>query len=121
MSVPDKPQVFFNSACPVCRAGSDAMQSCDLRVEWVDVAATPDAVEQTNASLDAVRERLYFKDEAGRVHIGADAFAELWLRTPKLRWLGGLLALPGVRALARLGYNAFARCLYRWNVARGRW
>ena len=43
------PQVFYNSACPVCKAGIDAqradMQACSIDAEWIDVHANPQAVE----------------------------------------------------------------------------
>lgn len=121
-----KSTVYYNSACPVCRAGVEAqrgeMEACGLRnVEWVDVHNNPGAVAEVGASLEEVRERLYVKDERGEIKIGAEAFAELWTRTPKQRWLGKLIRLPLIRTLSRWAYNVFARYLYRWNRKKGRW
>jgi predicted DCC family thiol-disulfide oxidoreductase YuxK len=120
------PQVFYNSACPVCRAGVESqrgsMEACGLNnVEWIDVHQNPEAVKEVGASLEQVRERLYVKDEQGNIKIGADAFAELWTRTSKQRWMGRLIRLPIVRSVARLAYNVFARYLYRWNRRKKRW
>src|SRR5262245_40492908 len=98
-----KPQVFYNSACPVCKAGIDAqrgeMQACGLDAEWIDVHTRPEVVEQLGASLEEVRERLYVRDETGRLRIGADAFTELWSRSPRQRWLAWLFRLPLLRPL----------------------
>ncbi len=125
MSEAPKPQVFYNSACPVCKAGIDSqranMQACGIDAEWIDVHAAPQAVAQLGASLEDVRERLYVKDESGAVRIGADAFTELWSRTPGQRWLGRLLRLPVLRPLGHWLYNVFARQLYRWNRRKGHW
>jgi predicted DCC family thiol-disulfide oxidoreductase YuxK len=123
-----KPQVFYNSACPVCRAGVESqrgsMEACGVNdVEWIDVHRNPEAVKEVGASLEQLRERLYIKDEQGNIKIGADAFADLWTRTPTppQRRLGRLIRLPIVRSVARLAYNIFARCLYRWNRLKKHW
>jgi predicted DCC family thiol-disulfide oxidoreductase YuxK len=121
-----KTRVYYNSACPVCNAGITSqrgrMQACGISdVEWVDVHTHPEAVQEVGAPLEAVRERLYLRDPHGRLAIGAEALAELFAETPNQRWLGRLLRLPLLRALARGGYNLFARGLYRWNRANKRW
>jgi predicted DCC family thiol-disulfide oxidoreductase YuxK len=121
-----KPRVFYNSACPVCRAGVESqrgsMEACGVNdVEWIDVHRNPEAVKEVGASLEQVRERLYVKDEQGDIKIGADAFADLWTRTSKQRWLGRLIRLPIIRSVTRLAYNVFARGLYRWNRRKKHW
>lgn len=122
MSDDGKVVVYYNSACPVCRSGiglqQGAMGACE--VEWIDVHAHPEAVDELGVDLEAVRERLHVRDVDG-VKIGADAAAALWSRTRGLRWLARLLALPRVRAVAQRAYDAFARRLYRWNRRNGRW
>lgn len=119
-------RVYYNSACPVCNAGirgqRGRMQACGIAdVEWIDVHANPAAAKDIGAPLEAVRERLYVRDAAGRLNIGIDAFSALFAQTPRQRWLGRLLRLPLIHLLARGAYNAFARGLYRWNRARRRW
>jgi len=37
------------------------------------------------------------------------------------RWLGWLVGLPGIRQIARWGYNRFADRLFAWNKRHGRW
>lgn len=119
-------KVFYNSACPVCKAGikdqRKRMESCGIKdTEWIDVHTHPEAVKELNASLEQVRERLYLKDEDGQLNIGADAFIRLWLQTPGQRWLGGFFQLPILRQLFQFCYNSFARMLYRWNRAKKHW
>ena len=120
-----KPKVFYNGACPVCRAGVESqrgeMEACGLNLDWVDVHANPEAVKEVGASMEEVRERLYVRDEHGNIKIGADAFADLWTRTPKQRLLGKILGLPLLRTVAHWAYNLFARFLYRWNIRKGHW
>jgi len=119
-------KVYYNSACPVCRAGIEGqrerMAACGATdVEWIDVHSNPERVSEVGASLESVRERLHVKEEDGSIGVGVDAFERLWSRTRGQRWLAALARVPGLRQLGQLGYNIFARLLYRRNRAKGRW
>lgn len=118
-------KVYYNSACPVCNAGIKYQQrklgGDASQIEWIDVHCSNDAVEEIGAELEFVRERLHVVDENGEVHIGSDAFAELWQKTPGQRLMAKLVRIPGLRILSGWLYNGFARSLYRWNRAKGRW
>jgi predicted DCC family thiol-disulfide oxidoreductase YuxK len=120
-------RVYYNSACPVCRAGVDNQRGkmratgTGSDIEWCDIARHPEALDGLGVSVDEVRRKLYVEDEQGKLHIGADAFSALWLETPGRRWLGRLMALPGLSRLARWAYDRFADALYAWNRRHGRW
>ncbi len=119
-------KVYYNSACPVCKAGIEKqramMERCGVEdVEWVDVHTRPEMADETPSSLEQVRERLHVRDDNGQIRIGADAFIFLWLRTPRLHWLGRIAQLPVIRQVFQLCYNAFARLLYRWNRRLKHW
>jgi predicted DCC family thiol-disulfide oxidoreductase YuxK len=119
-------KVYYNSACPVCKAGIEG-QVCALReqgvesVEWLDVHADPKLATEVGAELETVRERLHVVDESGQVRVGSDAFAALFAVNRERRWLGRLLELPVLRQACALAYNAFARLLYWWNRASRHW
>ncbi|WP_446830024.1 DCC1-like thiol-disulfide oxidoreductase family protein [Candidatus Foliamicus sp.] len=68
-----------------------------------------------------VRERLHVVGEDGALHVGAEAFAELWSKNPSQRALSRLVRTPGVGQLARWLYNGFAKLLYWWNRRNQRW
>lgn len=113
-------KVFYNSACPVCKAGIDGqrqrMQTGGSGpIEWIDVHHNPQAAAALGSDLEQVRERLHVQDSAGQITVGVDAFAALFQQSPRQRWLARLLRLPGIHLLARGAYNLFARVLYRWN------
>ena len=119
-------KVYYNSACPVCRAGIDAqrgrMEACGATdVEWIDVHQQPERAAECGADLEAVRERLRVIDETGSIGVGTEAFARLWQRTPGQGWAATIVRLPLVRPLSQLGYNIFARLLYLWNRALRHW
>ena len=127
MSETPQLEVFYNSACPVCRAGMDdqrkalEMAGAGAAVAFTDMTAAPDALADDGLSLDDVRRHFYVRDAAGTLHRGADAAAILWRMTPRRRWLGWLLSRPVLRACARLSYDWFADRLYAWNRRKGRW
>ena len=60
----------------VLKAGASSL-------EWIDVHSDNEAVENLDADLAFVRERLHVTDAEGKKHVGADAFTALWaLLTP---------------------------------------
>ena len=120
-------RVYYNSACPVCRAGvdnqRDRMRGVDTGrdIEWCDIVKNPEALDGPGIGIDEVRRKLHVEDEQGRLHIGTDAFSALWLETPGRRWLGRMMTLPGLSQLSRWAYDRFADALYAWNRRQGRW
>ncbi|BBP85741.1 MULTISPECIES: thiol-disulfide oxidoreductase DCC family protein [Pseudomonas] len=116
-------KVYYNSACPVCRAGIEGQKdkSTACEIEWADVHADNQAVEEIGEALEYVRERLHLVDEQGVKRMGVDAFIVLWRHSPKERWKARLLSLPLIHGLAQLGYKAFARLLYLWNRSKRHW
>ena len=116
-------QVFYNSACPVCRAGISHQRKQDMvgTCQWIDVhqedaPALPDA-----SKLDDVRERLHVVDEKGKLHIGISAFIKIWRKSPRYRWLARILRLPVIQGCAQAIYIGFAKFLFHWNKLKGHW
>jgi predicted DCC family thiol-disulfide oxidoreductase YuxK len=124
-----KPKLYYNSACPVCRTGieqqrakmDDALPEGSATIQWCDIAATPDAAQEIDKSVDQVRHSLHMVDDQGRLLVGADVAIAVWAMTPGRRWLGWLVGLPVLRQMARWGYNRFADRLFAWNKRHGRW
>ena len=119
------PKVYYNSRCPVCRAGIESqrrrMAAAGAPAEWCDINEHPEALAEIGAGMEAVREKLYLRGPDGRLAIGADAFIALARATPGQGWLARLAALPLVKPLLHKLYDGFAARLYRWNRRRGRW
>lgn len=123
----DPVEVYYNSACPVCRAGMNeqrrALEQAELagNSTFTDMTEKPEALAEDGLSLDDVRRHFYVRDTDGKLHRGADAAAVLWSMTPRRRWLGWLVSTPVIRPLARIFYDWFADRLYNWNRRKGRW
>jgi len=116
-------KVYYNSACPVCRAGIASQQGkmATCAVEWKDVHQDNALVKEVDADLAFVRERLHVVDEQGQLQIGFDAFLAIWRNSPQEKWKATVLGAPLIKQCGRLGYNAFAFLLYKWNRANKRW
>ncbi|MCY1208786.1 hypothetical protein D9M68_864340 [compost metagenome] len=123
MADDERIKVYYNSACPVCKAGIEGQKgrTTACQVEWTDIHQDNRAVEEIGENLEYVRERLHLVDEQGIKRMGVDAFIVLWRHSPRERWKARLFSLPLIHGLAQLAYKAFARVLYRWNRATHHW
>jgi len=105
-----KTTVYYDGACPLCRAEIGHYRRCAgaERLAFVDVGAEA-APERLDADLDraSARRRFHVRDADGRLLSGAAAFAHLWRTLPNWRWLGRIVALPPVLPLAEIAYRAF--------------
>jgi len=119
----DSVKVYYNSACPVCNAGvtyqKNHMKACDI--EWADVHVDRNIIDELDADLDFIRERLHVKDDEGNVCVGIDAFIALWELSPGEHWKASIFKTPFIHGVADVSYNALARYLTRWNRLRGNW
>lgn len=119
----NKIQVYYNSACPVCKAGIEnqrsIMQGCE--VAWKDVHTDPELTKETGSNLEFIRERLHVIDENGDVQVGFNAFIAIWRNSPNERWKANVFGKPAIKQLSNIGYNAFAAVLYRWNRSKKHW
>jgi predicted DCC family thiol-disulfide oxidoreductase YuxK len=116
-------KVYYNSGCPVCRAGIESQKGkvSTCEIQWADVHSDNALVSEVGADLEFVRERLHAVDEQGRLQVGFDAILAIWRHSPTERWKARILGLPLVRHLCRLVYNLFAAALYRWNRSKNHW
>lgn len=100
--------VFYNSACPLCRAVVERYRRVTGHrrdILWRDVGRTPDALWVFGVDRDDAARCVHVVDRAGRLRQGVDAAIALWREMPgKRRWRARLLQLPGVYAVARWLY-----------------
>ncbi|MBI2255160.1 MAG: DUF393 domain-containing protein [Proteobacteria bacterium] len=117
--------VYYNSACPVCKAGIDSqrdrMERLQSDADWKDIATDNNLVCEIGAELDMVRHSLHVRDESGTIFVGADAIARLMMETPGQAWLGRLMMWRPFRPVSRWLYDRFADRLFAWNKRHGRW
>ena len=100
--------VYFDGSCALCRAeiGYYRRQDRADALYFVDVsevgATTPAGISKEQAMA-----RFHVLAGDGRVLSGAAAFAEIWGRLPKWRWLARSASRPGALLALELGYRLF--------------
>lgn len=102
--------VYFDGACPLCRAeikhyqsqaGADRISFQDLTT--IDVAAQP-APGLTTAQAMA---RFHIRRASGELVSGAAAFVAIWQQLPRWRWAARIASFPGVTPILEVGYRLF--------------
>lgn len=102
-------KILVDGNCIVCdwevsryaRAAPDAF-------EVVDISAPDFAAAPLGLTAQAVNRRMHVIAPDAGVLVGVPAFAHIWSRIPALRWASRVVALPGLKQLAGVGYEAFA-------------
>jgi predicted DCC family thiol-disulfide oxidoreductase YuxK len=108
---PAKPIVYFDGGCPLCtreiafyrrRAGMEDA------IVWQDVMSESERVTD-DLDRDAALARFHVRRVDGVLLSGAEAFIHLWRLTPGFGWLGAILSVPPLPAIAELGYRGFLK------------
>ena len=116
----DQTCVLYNDQCPVCsfEIGHYRAYSEDkgLPLRFDDLNS--DALAQWGLTRDEAARRLYVLKN-GELLGGIDGFLVLWAEMPRYRWLGRLVALPGIRQVAVFLYDwVLAPAIYGWDRRR---
>ena len=109
-SGPNRPMVFFDGGCPLCRREIAHYRRIDTapRLCWVDAASKPDALNRYGVSLEAAMAELHVLDGTGRWQRGIDAFLVIWQQLPAYRWLAKIITTLGLRRPLAFAYRHFA-------------
>ncbi|MFY0691647.1 MAG: DUF393 domain-containing protein [Paracoccaceae bacterium] len=103
--------VFYDGACPLCRAEISHYQKTDRddRIAFVDVTR-PEFETRPDLSRTEALARFHATRPDGRLVSGAEAFVEVWKVLPGWRWLARAAALPGLLWVMEQAYRGFLRC-----------
>lgn len=117
--------VYYNGACPICGAEvrhyQELAERDDAALTWVDVSVEPQALAAHGIDVAGAKRRLHAKQADGDLVAGVEAFAQLWERLPRYRWLSRLSRVPVVRPLAEVVYErVLAPLLVVYNGWRDR-
>lgn len=105
--------LVYDGDCGFCQATLDRMRASSLVLPPVVDGRRGD-IASLGLSAEDVNRASWVITPQGR-HEGADGFSVFLRRQPRPGWrlAGHLLALPGVRQLARIGYRLIARSRHR--------
>lgn len=100
--------VYFDGACPLCRAEISHYQRLDSQgaLSVVDVSA-PHVALPGGLDRERALRRFHVLDDEGRLLSGAAAFVSVWHRLPGWKQLARCAAFPGAVWLLERVYRAF--------------
>lgn len=108
--------VFFDGQCGLCAKEINHYKKVAPAntFEWVDITQTPEPFERLGYAVEEGLRLLHVQDNAGKIHIGVDAFICIW-RSLKRNWqlLGFLVRIPGVKQLISRMYLLFANWRFK--------
>ena len=115
-------EVLYNAECPVCNFEishyADHARDKGLAIRFDDLNSGD--LARWGLDEDTAARRLYVR-QGDRLVSGIAGVLLLWAEMPKYRWLGRIVAVPGVLHLARFGYDyVLAPSIYRWHRWRTR-
>ena len=116
-SGPGRACVYYDGACPLCRAeiatyrrlaGSD-------QLDWVDASGCNPQALGNDLDRERALARLHLRRADGTLVDGAAAFIELWSALPAWRWLARLGRWPGMLPVMELAYRVFLKVRPLWR------
>ena len=106
-------EIFYDGSCRVCDREMAYYRERDSSgiFKFIDIAAPGFEAHLHGRQKGELMARLHVRDKDGNFHTGVDGFAVIWDALPgeHLTWLATLVRLPGMHAVASLGYELFAR------------
>lgn len=117
-----KTTVLYNGACPICRREIDHYRRLDRQGDqalgFTDISADGRMLERLVLSEDAAKRRLHVLGADGRLLAGVPAFAAIWERLPRYRWMARLSRVTVLGRLLGWAYEPIAFALYRLDRRR---
>lgn len=106
-------KVFYDGSCNVCSTKMNTYMGKEHggRLEFADITAPDFNPDEYDISLADFMYQMHAIDRKGRVYRGVEALRAIWQAFPDstlYRFLGGLVTVPGISALARVAYRSFA-------------
>lgn len=107
--------VFFDGACGLCAKEINYYRSIapDNVFLWVNLIEDTRLFEQLGFSQSQGLQALHVLDEAGKMHIGVEAFIVIWKALPRWRVLSIFASLPVVKPLLSIIYHHFAQWRFK--------
>ena len=104
---PDDLTVYYDGACPLCRAEISMYKTQDgaEEIAFVDITQTSDLGRDLDPE-DAAS-RFHVRRSDGSLVSGAEGFVEVWYRMRGWRWLAAMAQIPGVLWIMEGAYRLF--------------
>lgn len=111
----NKPKVFFDGSCPLCRKEIGHYQRLDQRqqIDWLDLHSAEEQLTAHQITHKAAMQRLHAIDQHSQIQSGVAAFMLIWDNLPRYHYLAKLIRVLRLENLLEKAYCRFA--LWRFN------
>jgi predicted DCC family thiol-disulfide oxidoreductase YuxK len=115
--------VLYNDQCPVCSFEIEHYRALCIKrgidLGFEKISDKGPVLNSSGLSVTDAKRRLHVRTSDGYVKVGVDAFLALWAHMPIYKYLGRLVAIPGIYHLAVVVYNhVLAPLLFWWDKRR---
>ena len=107
-------KVLFNDSCPICSKEINHYKSLENDINWIDINDLEISTKLSGKSHKDLLRRLHVVKD-NEVYSGVKAFVIMWRNIPKYKWIGNLVALPGVYQISVIFYEVIALLLFYKN------
>ena len=109
--------VYYDGACPLCTKEIETYRKATGadQLAWVDAANSDQRVLGQDLDSQTALARMHVRDEEGKLISGAAAFAAIWSRLPKTRWLGRLMGTKSALMILEPAYRLFLKIRPMWR------
>ena len=113
--------VYYDGACPLCNKEIDTYRKVTgaEQLSWLDVANCDPSMLGEDLDGQEALARMHVRDENGKLISGAAAFAAIWSRLPRTRWLGKLMGTRPALWILEPSYLLFLRVRPLWRKPAG--
>ena len=107
-------KVLFNDSCPICSKEINHYKSLENDINWIDINDLEISTKLSGKGHKDLLRRLHVVKD-NEVYSGVKAFVIMWRNIPKYKWIGNLVALPGVYQICVIFYEVIALLLFYKN------
>lgn len=103
--------VYFDGLCVVCSTEIRHYQKMagSENIDFIDITASDFDPIQHGLDPHEIHKALHVKDAAGNLHLGVDAFIQIWEQIPRYAFLAKWARNQWIRRGLNLGYSVFTR------------
>jgi len=109
--------VYYDGGCPVCSKEIGTYRKADGadKLSWIDASDADRQELGGDLERSVALARMHVRDESGQLISGAAAFAAIWMRLPRTRWLGRMLGTAPVLFFLEPAYRLFLKIRPLWR------
>lgn len=109
--------IYYDGGCPVCSKEISTYRKANGadKLSWIDASEADCQTLGADLEPDLAMVKMHVRDESGNLISGAAAFAAIWQRLPRTRWLGRLLGTAPALFVLEPAYRLFLKIRPLWR------